>query len=93
MPSDYIFQLFSSDETVASQLALNPDQEVDNVVKKLKQSWPKSDKSNNRSHDDNELDRAAKCGKFPYRPSDLFLKVCTMDSNFPGVFTDCYADF
>jgi hypothetical protein len=31
-----------------------------------------------KGHDDythDDLDRAAKCGKFPYRPSDLFLKA------------------
>ena len=32
-----------------------------------------------RLHDDytqEDLDRAAQCGKFPNRPSDLFLRVC-----------------
>jgi hypothetical protein len=92
MPSDHVLQLCSFDETVVSELALNPDHEVVKVVKKLKQSWSKSDKSDNRSHDDDDLDRAAKCGKFPYRPSDLFLKVCIIDLQLPEVFIDCYAD-
>lgn len=75
MPSDHVIQLCSSNETVIAALAANPDQEISKIVKNLFKKSPVST-TKPHSNDESDLDRAAQCGKFPYRPSDLFLKVC-----------------
>ena len=88
MPSDTILSLASSGTTVTKAVANNPTEEIANIAHKLysdkralgagatRKESKKSKGHGDYTHDD--LDRAAKCGKFPYRPSDLFLKASTL---------------
>ncbi|KAF7800300.1 hypothetical protein EIP86_011548 [Pleurotus ostreatoroseus] len=81
MPSDPIFNLVQTGKTVTAALEQNPKQVIADVAKqvfpdRLRTGATRSSKP--RTHDQytkEDLDRAALCGKFPYRPSDLFLKV------------------
>lgn len=85
--SDELIELCNHDYTIASTLAKNPSTSVASIWQSL---YPKPfvfKRLVNRfliKHDlyhgrgdptKEDLDRAEKCGKFPYRPSDLFLKV------------------
>lgn len=87
--SDRVIELCNAQETIASSLAKQPDRAAHRVWQQL---YPKPfvlKRLVNRfliKHDlyygrgdptEHDLDRAARCGKFPYRPSDLFLKVGT----------------
>ena len=84
MPSDTIVALATGGETVTSILAKNPNQDIDAVAKRL---FPKTLVSRGhgetvrqalKGHPDyspEDLARAERCGKFPLKPSDLFLKV------------------
>ncbi|TDL14124.1 hypothetical protein BD410DRAFT_797330 [Rickenella mellea] len=73
MPSDNVLHLTQSTETVTAALAASPHSAVDQIVKGLFKSHPHHSKESPAG--ENELDRAAQCGKFPYRPSDLFLRI------------------
>ncbi len=83
MTADSIVKLCTSDETVTKELAKDPTKEIDKIVDALVKTWKQTEKaekkdkgSGDAAKDEKErLDRAANCGKFPYRPSDLFLKV------------------
>jgi hypothetical protein len=90
MPSHHVVELCSSSDTVTKSLAESSDQEVCKLPAKLFKkshggvlaSLGSRFKSKNGDGDRNgekeekeRLDLAEKCGKFPYRPSDLFLKV------------------
>ncbi|KAL7009091.1 hypothetical protein EMMF5_001288 [Cystobasidiomycetes sp. EMM_F5] len=85
--SEHLVKLCQSPDTIASELARNPTSTVHSV---WKARWPKPfvlKRFVNRwtvKHDlwhgrgdptTEDLDRAEQCGKFPYRPSDLFLKI------------------
>ena len=85
--SDTVIQLCNSEQTIASALAKNA-KEACHLVWALLYPRPfvlkrvvnrftiKHDLYYGRGDPTEEdLDRAARCGKFPYRPSDLFLKV------------------
>ncbi|KAI0685630.1 hypothetical protein BC835DRAFT_1383153 [Cytidiella melzeri] len=80
MPSDAIYKLFTGGKTVTAAMEEDPKQAIDKVAEKV---FPEKAKTATKSkhmrvHDSytkEELDRAAECGKFPYRPSDLFLKM------------------
>ncbi|KAI0270588.1 hypothetical protein BC834DRAFT_1011250 [Gloeopeniophorella convolvens] len=79
MVSEHVLGLCTSPETVTAALARAPDQSVASVVKSLfkKKGSAVKEKAESPSADDGlgELDLAEKCGRFPHRPSDLFLKV------------------
>ena len=80
MPSDALLALVSSQETVTSALEADPTQAPEKVAAKLfpKQQVKAAARKALRTHDQytkEDLDRAEQCGKFPHRPSDLFLKV------------------
>ncbi|KAI0061253.1 hypothetical protein BV25DRAFT_770703 [Artomyces pyxidatus] len=98
MPSDNVLQLCNSTETVTAALAAHPDQAVSKIVKDLfkkKGAAVKQQSTADGKESTDELDRAAQCGKFPYRPSDLFLKIyndvlATLDSDpLAGLVSPC----
>lgn len=86
--SDHLIELCNHDDTIASTLQKKQDSPVHAiwealypkpfVLKRLVNRFTiKHDLYHGRGDPTKEdLDRAEKCGKFPYRPSDLFLKVC-----------------
>ncbi|THG97953.1 hypothetical protein EW026_g4144 [Hermanssonia centrifuga] len=80
MPSEAIYKLVTSGKTVTAAMEQDPTQVIDdvahNVFPEKAQKATKSKKV--RTHDDfteEDLNRAEQCAKFPYRPSDLFLKM------------------
>lgn len=86
MPSQHVIDLCSLSDTVTKALANSPNQEVSKIALNLYtggsalttlgsrfKSTSLQDK--NESEVKELLDQVAKCGKFPHRPSDLFLKV------------------
>lgn len=85
--SDSVVALCSNKRTIASTLHEKPSSSVHAiweslypkpfVLKRLVNRFTiKHDLYHGRGDPTKEdLDRAEKCGKFPYRPSDLFLKV------------------
>lgn len=80
MPSDAIYQLVTSGKTVTAALEADPTKAIDQIAQQVFPEKPQTAKKSRkvRMHDEytkEDLDRAAECGKFPYRPSDLFLKV------------------
>jgi hypothetical protein len=84
MPSDAIVALATGPDTVTSVLARDTSQDIDKVAEKLfpaKAVGGKNSKEAKRAlkghadYPEEDLARAEQCGKFPYRPSDLFLKV------------------
>jgi hypothetical protein len=82
MSSDPVLELCRSYPTITSNLAQNPHSDIKSIEKQLyhKSVVAKTEtvEKKFRLKDEftkEELDRAEKCGKFPYRPSDLFLKV------------------
>ena len=80
MPSDAIYELCTSGKSVTAAMQEDPNQVVADVARKV---FPTRERTATRStkvrlHDEytqEDLDRAEQCGKFPYRPSDLFLRV------------------
>jgi hypothetical protein len=85
MPSQHVIDLCSSSDTVTKSLADNPNQEISKIVSKLFKNSGGNTLTNlsakfkstspKKENEEELLDQVAKCGKFPYRPSDLFLKV------------------
>ncbi|KAL5511953.1 hypothetical protein ACEPAH_5172 [Sanghuangporus vaninii] len=80
MSNEYVRELCGSAPSLAEELAKDPNRSVDQVVKSMRQEWRARRKEGGRtkpvfSGEKDRLDRAAECGKFPYRPSELFLKV------------------
>ena len=88
MPSDTIIALSTGSETITSILAKNPNQDIDALAERL---FPKNSVKGEavrvlKGHSDyspEDLARAERCGKFPLRPSDLFLKVGTLAFAYP----------
>lgn len=79
MPSQRIVELCASQETVIAAIAANPKQPVTKAAKSL---FKNHSHANDVHKDGSELDIAAQCGKFPYRPSDLFLTVSNAYTGF-----------
>lgn len=80
MSSQAIYDLTTSGKTVTAAMEDDPAQVVADASAKVFPDKPQTAKRSKklRLHDEYTqelLDRAAQCGKFPYRPSDLFLKV------------------
>ncbi|KAI0289144.1 hypothetical protein BC826DRAFT_914911 [Russula brevipes] len=79
MVSRHVLELCTSSTTLASELAKQPNQPVSRVAKHLSRHRGATLKqhTNVPLEDDgaDELGTVAKCGAFPYRPSNLFLQV------------------
>lgn len=80
MPSNAIYELVTSGKSVTAALEQNPTRAVADVACEVfpEKSRTSTSSGKLRTHDEyteEDLNRAAECGKFPYRPSDLFLKV------------------
>ncbi|KAL5533428.1 hypothetical protein ACEPAF_5204 [Sanghuangporus sanghuang] len=80
MSNEYVRELCRNAPSIAEELAKDPSRSVDQVVKSMRREWRARRKESGRtkpvfSGEKDRLDRAAECGKFPYRPSELFLKV------------------
>ena len=79
MKPDYIHELCTTTESIASEYAKDTSQELGSLVKKLRKEWTqhlaKKDKATDGKQTGDRLELAASCGKFAERPSDLFLKV------------------
>ena len=80
MPSEVIYQLATTDKTVTAAMEKDPTARILDVAYKV---FPEKLQTAKRSRKlrtseeftQEDLDRAEQCGRFPYRPSDLFLKV------------------
>lgn len=92
MTTDHLIELCQTSTTIAEELAKDPSQTVDHVVKTLKKEWKEKGHSKQGKGDENErLERALKCGKFPGRPSDLFLSVrCSLNSIYVQFTNDVW---
>ncbi|EJD06160.1 uncharacterized protein FOMMEDRAFT_104658 [Fomitiporia mediterranea MF3/22] len=79
MTTEHVVDLCQSAPTIAEELAKDPSRAASDVIKGLRKEWKdKRGKNGSKSGERKEqdrLDRAASCGKFPNRPSDLFLEV------------------
>ena len=83
MASEHLRELCTTAPSIASELAKNDTEAIDKVIKRLIKEWKegasrKAQKENDKVDDAERMERALACGKFPYRPSDLFLKVCLL---------------
>lgn len=80
--SDKVFDLVQGKETVTSALAASPTSSVEAIAEKL-YKHVKTDshklKVGTPTLEPADLDRAAQCGQFANRPSDLFLQVRYLD--------------
>lgn len=84
MPSPKVIALCQSGETLTGALAAAPTKEISQLAKQLYKTGHLKKLANSVSSKTIEkdptptkedLDAAEKCGRFPYRPSDLFLKI------------------
>ena len=84
MPSEQVYQLATSQKTVSGALketlVSDPKARILDIAYKVFPEKPETSTRSKklRTHDDfteEELDTAEKCGRFPSKPSDLFLKV------------------
>ncbi|KAI9461909.1 hypothetical protein BJY52DRAFT_1257542 [Lactarius psammicola] len=78
MVSRHILELCTSSTTVIAALAKDPYQPASRIVKRLFKNRCTDFKERTDTpplEEADELDLVAKCGSFPHRPSDLFLRV------------------
>ena len=79
MVSPHVLELCASPKTLISELAKNPDQPVSRVTKRLFKNYGAVFKQlkavSPAENEKDELDTVTKCGRFPNRPSNLFLQV------------------
>jgi hypothetical protein len=79
MVSQHVLDLCTSSTTLISELAKNPDRPVSRVAKKLFKNhgarFKQLTDASPAENEEDELDIVARCGSFPHRPSDLFLRV------------------
>ena len=76
--SDQIYDLCHSNDTVTQALAESPTSSVESVAEKLYKNVKKEKLKATVGQPalaPSDLERAAECGKFTSRPSDLFLSV------------------
>ena len=76
--SDKVYGLVHERETVTSALAVSLTGSVDAIAEKLYKHIKRDStkvKVGEETPTTADLDRAAECGKFTSRPSDLFLQV------------------
>ena len=79
MVSRHVLELCTSPATLISELAKEPNQPISRVAKRLFKHHGVRFKQNTNTpsvgDEADELGIVARCGSFPYRPSDLFLQV------------------
>jgi len=79
MLSQHTLELCTSSTTVISEIAKEPDQPVSRVARRLSKNHGAlfKQRTNAPPPEDNEdeFGIVAKCGRFPRRPSNLFLQV------------------
>jgi len=85
MPSEAILKLTNSDQTLIKAVAAHPNESIAKLASALyKHGYDGSSKDakkmlrrarNREDYTSEDLAWAEKCGKFPYKPSDLFLMV------------------
>ncbi|KAI9430801.1 hypothetical protein H4582DRAFT_2013996 [Lactarius indigo] len=76
MVSEHVLELCTSSTTLIDALAKDPYQPASRVVKQLFKDRGTNFKERAETPpSEDELDLVAKCGKFPCRPGDLFLRV------------------
>lgn len=78
MVSRHVLELCTSPTTLISELAKEPNQPISRVTKKLFKNHGVAFKQGSApatEDDADELGIVARCGRFPQRPSDLFLQV------------------
>lgn len=75
MKPDYVHELCTSTESIASAYSKDDSQELASVVKNLRKQWKDIASKTKAAEASDRLGLAAGCGKFPERPSDLFLMV------------------
>ncbi|KAH9967378.1 hypothetical protein BC827DRAFT_587889 [Russula dissimulans] len=81
MLSQHILELCTSSTTITSEVAKEPDQPISRVARRLSKNHGALFKRHRHTKapppDDNEdeLGIVAKCGRFPRRPSNLFLQI------------------
>ena len=82
MPAQAIYELCTSNKTVTAAMEKEPTAVVLDVARKVFPEKPQTAVASRskkvRLHDDyteEDLEKAEKCGKFPYKPSPLFLRV------------------
>lgn len=105
MPSDALVALATGSETITSILAKNPNQDIDTVAERLFSKKPINGGDSEavrralKGHPDyspEDLARAERCGQFPLKPSDLFLKVSALATAHPftniSTFCKIYCD-
>lgn len=80
MASEHLQELCANAPSIASAYSREDAAPIDKVIKQLIKEWKNGASTKNRKENSNvseveRIERAMACGKFPYRPSDLFLKV------------------
>lgn len=80
MASEHLQELCANAPSIATEYAKDPSQPIEKVIKHLIKDWKdgaskKARKENDKVDEAERMERALSCGKFPNRPSDLFLKV------------------
>lgn len=97
MLSGTIVQQCTSTDTIASLLSQEPTSPVSKVAKELRKSLASN--PDGKNHDflngngkERSLDDVAKCGQFPSRPSDLFLKV-SLEHTLPSEHNFLFCSF
>lgn len=89
MLSRHVLELCTSSTTLISELAKEPDQLISKVAKRLFKNGGAVLKNHvdapsvEEEDEADELGIVAKCGNFPHRPSDLFLRVL-LHYSLPG---------
>lgn len=83
MPFDATYKLIASGQTVTAVVEQDLTQAIDDIAHKIFPQDPETSYRSSRlrtydGYTQEDLDRTAQCGKFPYRPSDLFLKASSV---------------
>lgn len=104
MVSQDIVDLCTSEETLTRAVANTPSKSISKVakelykhtghLKRLKNSLNSKDIVDELAPTKEDLDTAVKCGRFPHRPSDLFLKVSPLvpRCTFPFLLATVFGD-
>lgn len=81
MISHALYDIVRNGGTLTQQVADNPQERICKLAEKMFAGFPRASKKERvqrgrEDYSEEELEQAFQCGKFPYRPSDLFLMVC-----------------
>ena len=79
MASEHLQELCANAPSIATAYAKQDAASIDKVIKQLIKEWKdgaskKNRKENDKVDEQERTERALACGKFPHRPSDLFLR-------------------